>query len=189
MLEKVIEDYDDLVGNLLSSNHSTFESRLKQFFAFVDADPVKSVMDTLPDVDFDEWYKSAKSTVGSFVGSGNLDWPTDLKENTSMHVSLLRKISEGQFSVPDFCVDFLYSENNFNVMVMDFNEQIVSPVTSDIRKMIVRSLREPAGKPSVISSEEKSTPHWYQRPVGMIGIGLLVTILGGVAVSKLLSVL
>jgi hypothetical protein len=188
-LEEIIEDYDDLVENILSSNHSTFEPRLKQFFTFIDSDPIKRIVGSLPEVDFDEWYKEAKSTVESFLGSGDLDWPADLKENTSMHLSLLRKISDGQLSVPDFCIDFLYSDNNYDVMAMDFNEQIVSPLTSDIRKLVVRYLASTTEVQLTSLNTQSDETQWYQRPIGMIGIGLFVTILGGIVVSELTSVL
>ena len=73
------------------------------------------------------------------VGSGDLVWPTDLKEHLSMRIELLQLIGSGEEDIPNFCVKFLYSENNLNTMVADFNRQISAPTLRDARRLVERS--------------------------------------------------
>jgi hypothetical protein len=185
-----LDDYDDLVSDLTSSNYSTFELKLKQYVSFcVESDEMsRLITEKLPYVEFELWYEKCESTQGSFVGSGELSWPLDKLENLSMRFELLKYIADGKTDVPNFCCCFMYSQNNFNIMVMEFNEQIVEPIARDIRKLLTRSGMHNEVKPIPVEIV-KSSDSWYQRPIGVIGISLFVTILGGVATAKALGAL
>jgi len=147
-IEEVLEDFDDLASDLVSTSYQLFDSRLKQFLAFLDETEIvsKTLAEKLPYVDFDIWYENAKTTVKGMVGSGHLDWPSSQMESLSMRLSLLRHISEGKEDIPNFCSKFMYSDNNFNVMVQDFAEQIIDPTARDIRKLLERSLLSSASQ-------------------------------------------
>ncbi|WP_297478890.1 hypothetical protein [uncultured Photobacterium sp.] len=190
-MDDFLDDYDDIVSDLISSNYSTFEEKLKQYISYCTQPNEMNFLlsEKLPPVDFESWYEKCKSTQGSWVGSGELSWPLDKLENLSMRFELLKYIAEGKTDVPDFCCSFMYSENNFNIMVMEFNDQIVEPLARDLRKIFTRS----SGLKNTVSPIPveliKASDNWYQRPIGLIGIGLFISILGGVATAKVLGAL
>jgi len=93
-------------------------------------------LDSLPNVDFETWYETAKKTVGGMVGSGELDWPVGKLERLALQESLLEAIASGKEKVLNFCVNFMYSDNNFDIMINDFNNQLVSQFTRDARTFI-----------------------------------------------------
>ncbi len=140
-LHQIIEDYDDIVDDILSANYQTFPGRLKKYTAFIDdCAPIKDVLlNELPVVDFDSWYSTAQETAGGMVGSGTLNWPANNMESIAMHVALIRHISKDFNLLLNFCVDFLYSENHFDIMVSDFNNQIVELTSRDIKKIFARA--------------------------------------------------
>lgn len=147
--DELLEDYDDLATDLVSSNYQLFPSRLSQFLTFLDeTESVSKILaEKLPYVDFDNWYEEAKTTVKGMVGSGHLAWPPSRMESLSMRLSLLRHINAGEEDIPNFCSKFMYSDNNFNVMVQDFADQIVDPTARDIRKLLERSLAKFEAEP------------------------------------------
>jgi len=181
--DQIVEDYDDFIDDLLSSSHQTFPDKLKRYLSFIDdCAPINVVLSKeLPSVEFESWYGSAKQSVGSMVGSGNLDWPTNKNESIAMHIELMRHVSQDFDLLLNFCLDFLYSENHFDIMVSDFNSQIIEPTVRDIKKLFLRS-RAPSKVLPAQSIEKQVT--WYQRPVGIIGIGLFITIVGGLFLAN-----
>jgi len=180
-----IQDFEDLANALLNSNYSTFTAKLNRFLSFLDESSIanKVLQNQLPEVDFESWYEEACSTVKSMVGSGTLTWPSNSKEHITMTLALLKRIGSEEEDVPAFCRKFMYSENNFNTLVNDFNAQIVEPFCRDIFKLIQRNI-DVTDNSQIQKAGAASLVSWYQKPIGLIGIGLFITIVGGLFVAK-----
>lgn len=137
-VERSLRDYDHSADDLINSNHDTFVGNLQRFLFVLRDNPVlNSVLaEGLPDVDFCTWYAQAKTTVGGMVGSGTLTWPIEKSQRLALQRALLETIAEGNESVPDFCINFMYTDNHYDSMVAEFNRQIVEPFTRDVRVLV-----------------------------------------------------
>lgn len=135
---KALRDYDNGVQDLLSSNHNTFANNFKRLVFILKDNSVLStvIAEELPDVDFSSWYKKAESTVDGAVGSGSLDWPLEKLSRLALQKALLDAIAEGQEGVLGVCTKFMYPGNDFDLMVDEFNHQIVEPFTRDVRTLV-----------------------------------------------------
>lgn len=186
-IDLAFEDYEDTVADLLSSNYKTFDTNLARFLAMLnDVDPFTSIVRKLPDVAFENWYENAIGTVKSMVGSGDLNWPKNSDEYLAMRVALLRHIASGKEDVPNFCSKFMYAGRHFDDMIAEFADQIIEPVARDIQKRAQRSV-PPGGDLRHIPAPAPDHPPWYQRPLGMVVIGVIITIIGGLALAFILG--
>lgn len=182
-INQAFEDYEDAVSDLLSSHYNNFNTNLARFLAMLyEVEPHKSVTQSLPDVEFELWYEDAVSTVKGMVGSGKLNWPSDSDEYLAMRIALLRYIDSGKEDVPNFCSKFMYAGRHFDDMIAEFNDQFVEPTARDLQKRVERSVQSANDFDySLVVSQQE--PPWYQRPLGMILLGLIVAIFGGLAVA------
>jgi len=55
-----------------------------------------SVTSVLPQIDFDTWFESARTTIGSTAASGRLTWPPETESRVAIHLELLRAIAVGR---------------------------------------------------------------------------------------------
>ncbi|WP_409743876.1 hypothetical protein [Ferrovibrio sp.] len=140
-------DYHELTSDVSRSRHQLYADNLQRWFRHLESDAhVFATISSLERlVDFDSWYKECQSTVRSMVGSGTLSWPHDQRARLGMHLTLFRKFSTGDISPFDFCTNFLYSDNNFSVMISDINMQIFEPFSRDLIKYLIRNQANNSG--------------------------------------------
>lgn len=135
-----IPDLLELTGDVVRSKHQLFTDNLQRWFSHLESDPqALAIISSLErQVDFRTWYQDSISTVRGMVGSGKLKWPPDLKMRLGLHLGLFRQFANSELSPADFCMKFLYSDNNFSVMVSDINNQIFDPFSRDLIKYLAR---------------------------------------------------
>jgi len=184
-LNQVLSEYEAAADDVLNSDHSSFDSNLKRFLHLLNTHPYLSYVNevVLPDVDFSQWYENACKTVKSMVGSGTLDWPSDRKENLSMQLALLEHMAKGKEDPPNLCSKFMYAGKYLDDCVSKVNEQITESFIRDYRRVLENIAEQAIAEGG--NEQSVSKPHWYQRPLGIVVLGLIVTIVGGLAVLKL----
>ncbi|MDA3821289.1 MAG: hypothetical protein PF450_01565 [Bacteroidales bacterium] len=184
-LNQLMSEYDATTYDVLNSDYSSFNSNLKRLLNLLENHPYFSYMNevVLPEVYFPQWYDDACKTVKSMVGSGTLDWPTDRKEYLSMQLSLLNHIAKGNEDPPNLCSKFMYAGSRLDDCVTKVNQNIVEPFIRDYWR-VFKSIADQAISQGGISNKIPS-PHWHQRPLGIIILGLIVTIVGGLVVLKI----
>jgi hypothetical protein len=142
--------YYELTDAVTSSRHQFFRDHLANFFDTIDQTPnaARIVADLESRVDVKKWYEDAKESVGSFVGSGTLDWPKDRTDKLAMRVALLRVFSTGEIDPIDFSHDFLYSQNNFDINISDISQQLFQPTSKELIRYIEAHFDNPPGVPA-----------------------------------------
>jgi hypothetical protein len=137
--------YDDVSELVSRSKYQTFTHNLKRWFALLDKQPVTAelVFQLERRTDFQAWYSRSEATVGSMVGSGDLVWPTEDEDRIGLQLALFRHFATGSVGVTDFAVNFLYSDNNFNVMAADVVGQFFDPLSRELRRYLARALTAP----------------------------------------------
>jgi len=179
-------EFDDRLEDAAGSHYNTFQSKLKRFVRYIyDNQYYLKAVSSLPTVDFQTWYQTALGTVRGMVGSGKLDWPENDKENLAMRIQLIRHIADGKEDVPNFCSKFMYSGSYFNDMIYEFADQLLRPTARDLQKLAIKLHENQL--PESVPKEQPERLHkaWYERPLGIIGIGLLITIVGGLVIARL----
>ncbi|MBR1214618.1 hypothetical protein [Bradyrhizobium sp. JYMT SZCCT0180] len=142
--------YNELTDAVTSARHQFFKDHLANFFDTIDQTPnaARIVADLESRVDLKKWYEEAKESVGSFVGSGTLNWPKGRTEKLAMRVALLRAFSTEAIDPIDFAHDFLYSENNFDINISDISQQLFSPTGRELLRYIETHFDNPPGVPA-----------------------------------------
>jgi hypothetical protein len=135
-------EYVELASEVLASSYQFFELNLRRWFEVVDREPaIAAIINRLEAaVDFDSWYDQGLKTRGGMVGSGRLQWPSDQATRIGLQLNLFRRFADEKLDPKDFAINFLYSDNNFNVMVRDVSLQVFQPMIGDLRRYVGREL-------------------------------------------------
>lgn len=144
-VRELFEEFDALNANVWESRYQFFLLNLRRWFAFLDGNPpiARIVLQQLnAELEFDGWYERCLETMGGMVGSGTLHWPDDPRQTLALQLMLFRKFDRKDMTPYDFCSHFLYSENDYDVMIHDLSTQLFRPMVGDLRRYLQRALRE-----------------------------------------------
>ena len=123
-LRPAVQELDDFANDVRRASHHTITNAVQRYVARVDAEPLGEVTQSiLPMVDFDAWYNAARGTIGSMVGSGQLDWPVATPERVALQAELLRRIAGGQIDLIEYTYDFHFVQNRFDTNIREFINQ------------------------------------------------------------------
>jgi hypothetical protein len=92
-------------------------------------------------------------------------------------------MAKGKEDPPNLCSKFMYAGKYLDDCVSKVNEQITKSFIRDYRRVLENIAEQAIAERG--NEQSVSKPHWYQRPVGIVVLGLIVTIVGGLAVLKL----
>ena len=186
-INHLITEYDSVSDELLNSDNSSFSSNIKRFIHLLNDHEyfiyVNEVV--LPNVNFNEWYSNACTTVKSMVGSGPLEWPIERKEYLSMQLSLLNYIADGKEDPPNLCSKFMYAGTYLDDCVDKVNEQITEGFIRNYKLLFINTAEQAISELGETKENNTSTHAWYQRPIGMVLLGVIVTVIGGLILLKI----
>lgn len=135
-LAAAFQDLEEAREDFRQSEFHDAPGVLTRLLLAIDREPLKSFLGAvLPSVDFDAWWRRAAATVGSFAGSGNLDWPHDRAERVSMQVALCRAIASQRLNLLDFVHGHFSVGNSLSAHVFVFNAKILVPLVRDVRRL------------------------------------------------------
>jgi hypothetical protein len=87
-------------------------------------------------VDFKTWWVAAQQTTGSMVGSGDLDWPNDVLQRLGLQIALHRAFASGEIQLPDFAINFFYTDGNFDAQVYNITAHMFRPFERELRRTL-----------------------------------------------------
>jgi hypothetical protein len=157
ILTGLLESYDDVTADVVSSNSSTFSTNLDRWFEVLDESPITAqvVQGLERSVDFQGWYEAAESSMSSMVGSAALRWPKGRENRIAMQLSLFRAIQQEKPDVVGFYMTFMGSSSRYDDMVFEVTDQIFSALARDLRYMIVDALERRAGDADLIPPSDR----------------------------------
>jgi len=134
--EEFEAEYSDLADDVSRANYTTYEQKLRDFIAHIDAcEWARARASQLaPGFDFGTWYQAARQTTGSMVGSGTLQWAADRKVRLGEQLELFRHFAETEDAYMNFASDFMYAGSRFDDMIREINDQLFEPFARDLRK-------------------------------------------------------
>ncbi len=136
-LQPAFDELQDILDDFEASGYQGTEAVFTRFVAALDREPVASLVTSLtPPVAFVPWYEAAKSTTGSMVGSGHLNWPVDRAERVSMMRELFRAIGNGEPGLWEVAHTFTYGgSGQFADDFEAFSRKIARPFLRDLSRL------------------------------------------------------
>jgi hypothetical protein len=135
-LGPALRDLEETVSDFRDASFQSSESILQRFVHHLDEEPLAGFLKTvLPVPDFDGWHVKARSTIGSMVGSGTLEWPPSRAERVAMQVALCRALSNKTVRFLDFLHNFMYIGRDLAGHVDGFATQLLNPLVRDIARL------------------------------------------------------
>lgn len=136
-IEQALRDFDDVAEDVDNSSYNNVQNALQRFVARIEGNPILAGLSSqLPDVDFDSWYQNAMTTVGSAVGSGQLDWPTDRLEYIAMQWKLTQRLARSDINIVQFTMRFTHISSHYNDNISEFMTQIFRPFARGFRRLV-----------------------------------------------------
>jgi hypothetical protein len=137
ILNTSLQDVKEAISDLRNSQVQTSENVLARVVHLLDQEPLAGFLaSVLPEIDFDTWWVKSKKTVGSFAGSGVLDWPIDRPTRVAMQIALCRGVTEGKIPFFDFLLDYFYpGTNSIPAHIQAFSTKLLDPLVRDIGRL------------------------------------------------------
>lgn len=133
-------EYDCRVVDVINSSYSLFEQNLSRFIYFINNDKsVSEKLTVLPEIDFDSWYKKAKSTRSGMVGSGRLDFPQNELERISLLKRLFEEMATKKFNYLEILDNFMYKSPSFDDGIAEIIRLLFIPFARDIRFLLKKN--------------------------------------------------
>jgi hypothetical protein len=158
-----LEIYEELTDQVSRSKHQMFMHNLQQWFDHLDETPsvAKFIAGIETDVDFKSWIEECERTASE---DGTLKWPRDKSKRLGLQLSLFRAFANEAQDVTDFASNFMYSQNNYDVMVSDVVDQLFIPLARDVRRQSQRVLEQPNVWPVAIPASDRTVRLDHNNP-------------------------
>ena len=139
-----LEQYDDLSAHVQNARHQNFSFALQRWLGAIEAFPqAQQLLSEIEgSLNYEDWFETADAPLG-MVGSGEIHWPINSQELMAAQIGLCRSFAKDKDFLPNFCMNFMYSDNDFNVMTSDVADQIFRPLAVDFRRALVRRFGKP----------------------------------------------
>jgi hypothetical protein len=140
-IDQFMEEYGDLTRDVVYAGYETYETKLQDWFDFIDGAAVsKARIATLEaNFDFPTWYAKAQTSVGGMVGSGKVPWARDKTARLGQQLALFRHFANHEFAWSDFTDSFLSAGAHFDDNIRNLNNELFEPFARDLLKDIQRA--------------------------------------------------
>lgn len=162
-VREAVDELENYASDIQRSTHHTIQNALRRYVARLDAEPLATLVSAvLPPVDFAAWYASARETIGSMVGSGELDWPLNTGERVSLQRELLRRAASGDVDLIKYTYDFHYIENSFDTNIQQFVSQDFDPFHRDLLRLVLAEVAKSEGSATRDAHASRERPAHHQ---------------------------
>ena len=105
----IFRKIENTIDDLKWADTNTFDRHIKKLSGLLNSEEIKDISEDLMGlVDLDAWLKAGEATQGGMVGSAELDWPVDQREELGMTIALAHWFAEK----PDRAIDFAHTFYN-----------------------------------------------------------------------------
>ncbi len=131
-----LQDISEAISDFRDASFQSCESVLSRLLAGLDEEPLAGFLSAvLPQIDFDAWHARATGTVGSMVGSGVIEWPSDRPSRVALQIALCRAIVNKGVRLLDFVHQFMYTGRGLSGHVDGFATKLLDPMLRDITRL------------------------------------------------------
>jgi hypothetical protein len=130
--QRALRDFQDHAEDVSRARYLNMKDALRRLAStLVPTTPLGDVVEQLPKVDFDSWYKAQLGTGGAMVGTASINWPDGRDQRLAMQVELIRRLASDRVDLMEFTYTFTYVGNSFNNNTAEFVQQIFRPFVRD----------------------------------------------------------
>jgi len=129
----VLRQIENTVNDMRSTDYPCFERHIRKLAHLLHTPGLSEITDELTkDIDLDAWLKAGEATIGSFVGSGRLEWPADPKQELGTVIKLIDRSAENpNWAIQYFAFNFLYAGSELAANAQNLAEQVFVPFARD----------------------------------------------------------
>jgi predicted nucleotide-binding protein len=139
MSSDLFTQINNAVLDLQSADFQSYQRPLRQLSRLLGHDDLRAVNQALTKgVDLDAFLSASEATQGSMVGSAELQWPEDQREDLAIRLLLVRRAGEN----PDFAFQFshtFYAAGGTKVMssINAMTRQLIIPFVRDYKAHVL----------------------------------------------------
>jgi hypothetical protein len=134
------QDYEDRLDDIRRADWRNFPLALSDWLQLLDQSPHSSevLSELAKRTDFDAWYAAAKTSVGSMVGSGRLNWSADRNERLGQQLGIVRLLSSNENELAQYSGAFSWAGSNLNDNKYKVADELIEPFARDLLRYIER---------------------------------------------------
>lgn len=130
--QNLFRQIENIVMDLRRSEYNTFGRHIKKLSRLLHAPGLDSISQELArSTDLDAWLEAGSATQGGMVGSAELEWPSDPKQELGLVVGLIDRFAQKPDEATNFSYMFYYSSNNVTNNLQNMIAQIIVPFARD----------------------------------------------------------
>lgn len=130
--QNILRQLENAVSDLRRAEQNTFGRHVKKLSRLLHSDGLETITRKLiQNVDLDAWLEAGNATAGSFVGSAQLDWPSDTEDELGTVVLLIDRFAEDPDKAINFSFTFYYNGNNITSNQQNMVAQMIVPFIRD----------------------------------------------------------
>lgn len=154
----VFRQLDNVVSDLQLGTSDSFDRNIKKLARVLHGRPFTRLSASLKDgIDIEAWVKAGRDKMGSFVGSGELEWPDEPEKELGTVIALIDWFAEDPERATQFSYDFYYIDNNFTTQLRNLAGQVIVPFARDFAQYAEEHLDDAGDSPIVRSPEATKT--------------------------------
>ncbi|GHD21400.1 TIR domain-containing protein [Tianweitania populi] len=156
----IFREINNALLDLQASQSQTYTRPLKRLAQLLEADDLAPAVSSLTEgIDLDAFLER-KGSRASMIGSDQLNWPDDRREELGLTLLLIRRFAEN----PDFMIDFghtyFYSGSKYTANIHSVVSQLLIPFARDF-KVYVESKEAPVPRLVLPVSEKIFVVHGH----------------------------
>lgn len=138
MVQDLFGKINDAVLDLQASQYQTYERPLRKLAQLLRHPDLESYNAELTEgLNLEEFLAKSEETGGSFVGSAQLVWPEDPKQELGMTLLLIERLGENPDYATSFSHHFFYSGKKLIASIHALTGQLIIPFLRDYKSYIL----------------------------------------------------
>jgi|JTFN01.1.fsa_nt_gb predicted nucleotide-binding protein len=128
----IFRQIENAVNDLKWSDMNTFGRHIKKLSKLLNSDDLKPICNELLElVDLEAWIEAGQATQGGMVGSAELDWPTNPREEMGITIALAHWFADDPERAWNFAHTFYYSGGKVTPELQGMVAQVFAPFGRD----------------------------------------------------------
>lgn len=128
----IFRQIENTVNDLKWSDMNTFGRHIKKLSKLLNSDDLKPICNELLElVDLEAWIEAGQATQGGMVGSAELDWPTNPREEMAITIALAHWFADDPERAWSFAHTFYYSGGKITPELQGMVAQVFAPFGRD----------------------------------------------------------
>jgi len=128
----ILRQVENTVSDLRWADRQSFARHIKKLSRLLHSQELNELTHDLSEgVDLEAWLAAGRATQGGMVGSAELEWPSDHKQELGTVVLLIDHLAEKPDEALNFAYTFYYVGNSYDRNLQHMTGQVIVPFARD----------------------------------------------------------